>query len=188
MPMPTPSRIRSPIRLTSRPTPSAELSRISANALTTAPAAARDTPKLRANSGIAGATMPKPAATKKATAASTATSRGRPRNGPLAISLACWRIGGLPALVDIGPDPPVVQLGDGLAGSGAERRQLGGGRVRPGLFDGARARDHRAHPGLVDHPAQRRGGRWQPVRQQLGELPGGVHAGVEVHPGERLAD
>src|SRR4051794_27270044 len=152
MPMPMPSTSRSPIRLTSRPTPRAELSRISANALTTAPAAVRDTPKLRANSGIAGATMPKPAATKNATADSTATSIGRPRSGPVEISLGCEGCSGstrLPALVDIRGDPAVVQLGDGLVQLVAQRRQLGGRRVRPGLRHVPGTRDHRADTGLV---------------------------------------
>ncbi len=87
MVMPVPSTTRSPSRFTSRPQPSAETSRISAKALITAPAAVRETPKLRAKTGIAGATMPKPAATKNATADSTATSTGSPRSGPRPISV-----------------------------------------------------------------------------------------------------
>jgi hypothetical protein len=53
-----------------------------ANALMTAADAVRSTPKCRAKTGIAGATMPKPTAMLKATAARTETSRGRPAKGP----------------------------------------------------------------------------------------------------------
>src|ERR1700760_689903 len=76
--MPVPSTTRAPIALTSRPTPSADASRIRANALTTAAAAVRETPKLRAKIGMAGATIPNPPATKNATTDSTPTSGGRP--------------------------------------------------------------------------------------------------------------
>ena len=77
-----PRTTRAPKAFTIRPTPSADTNRINANALITADEANRSTPKLRANSGIAGATIPNPAATKNATAASTATSRGSPASGP----------------------------------------------------------------------------------------------------------
>src|SRR6185437_8488791 len=139
--MPVPSTTRSPIRFTSRPTPSAETSRISAKALTTPAAAVRDTPKLRANTGMAGATMPKPAATKNATADSTATSIGSPRSGPrpisrtLAGSPGSAGSVGLPALMDIRPDPPVVQLGDLSQHAGRQRREFGGRGIGPGLGD-----------------------------------------------------
>ena len=52
---------------------------MSAKAETTAPAAAGPTPNCRANSGMAGATMPKPRATQNATSARTKVSRGSPR-------------------------------------------------------------------------------------------------------------
>src|SRR5450759_3424402 len=58
----------------------------------TAPAAVRPTPNCRANSGIAGATTPKPTATEKATAASTPTSRGSPRVGLVGTSRSCQRV------------------------------------------------------------------------------------------------
>ena len=48
--------------------------------LITALAAKAETPKVRANSGMAGITMPKPSATQKAIAANTPTSGGSPRN------------------------------------------------------------------------------------------------------------
>jgi hypothetical protein len=41
-------------------------------------AAIVDTPKVRAKTGIAGARIPKPSATQKATAVTTPTSSGRP--------------------------------------------------------------------------------------------------------------
>jgi hypothetical protein len=53
--------------------------RTSANALITLAAAAVLTPNSRAKSGMAGAAIPYPSATVKATAARAATSRGRPR-------------------------------------------------------------------------------------------------------------
>ena len=86
--MPVPSITRPPKRLTSLPTPSAAAMRVNAKALITALEANASTPKLCANSGIVGATMPKPAATKNATLASTATSRGRPSSGPRRMSRA----------------------------------------------------------------------------------------------------
>ena len=54
---------------------------MNANAEITAAAAVRVTPNSRANTGIAGARIPKPIATANATALSTTTSRGRPRAG-----------------------------------------------------------------------------------------------------------
>ena len=96
--MPAASSTRSPKALTSRPTNGAITSRISANALTTAPAAALPTPNSRANSGSAGATRPKPSATMKATPVSARTSGGRSRKSthystgrpsPRAISIRC---------------------------------------------------------------------------------------------------
>lgn len=72
---------RSPYRSTNRPPPRADTKRISAKAEMTAPAAVLPTPNERANSGIAGATTPKPTATETATAARTVTSRGSPVNG-----------------------------------------------------------------------------------------------------------
>src|SRR5450755_2707196 len=80
MPMPVASTTRSPMASTRRPTPSAEASRMKANADSTAPTSARPTPKWCANSGMTGATMPNPTATLNATAASTATSFGRSPN------------------------------------------------------------------------------------------------------------
>src|SRR5664279_4680410 len=65
----------------------------------TAPAAVRPTPNCRANSGIAGATTPKPTATEKATAASTPTSRGSPRVGLGGTSRSCQ---------PVEPNPPPV--------------------------------------------------------------------------------
>src|SRR5512135_2659718 len=79
--MPRASTRRSPNRSTSRPLPSADTNRIAAKIEMTVPAEVRPTPKCRANSGIAGATTPKPTATANATAASTPTSRGRSRSG-----------------------------------------------------------------------------------------------------------
>src|SRR5674536_111776 len=67
----------------------------------TAPAAVRPTPNCRANSGIAGATTPKPTATEKATAASTPTSRGSPRVGLVGTSRSCQ---------PVEPNPPPVSL------------------------------------------------------------------------------
>jgi hypothetical protein len=75
--------VRSPNRSTSEPPPKAETKRKNAKALTASPTAVVPTPKDRANSGIAGATMPKPSATTKATTARIPTSRGssdRPRH------------------------------------------------------------------------------------------------------------
>src|SRR5450631_736806 len=81
IPIPVAMTMRSPTRLTRRPANGAVSRRISANADTTALASALLTPKCLANSGIAGATMPKPRATEKATAERTATSGGRLRSG-----------------------------------------------------------------------------------------------------------
>jgi hypothetical protein len=50
---------------------------MNAKTLTTELAANADTPNDFANTGITGATMPKPRATQKATVVSAATSRGR---------------------------------------------------------------------------------------------------------------
>jgi hypothetical protein len=74
---PAVSTDRSPNRSTSEPPLNAETNRKKANALTARPTAVVPTPKERANSGIAGATMPKPSATTKATTERTPTSRGR---------------------------------------------------------------------------------------------------------------
>ena len=72
----------SPNRSIRRPAGSAPATRISANALTTLAAVAVLTPNWRANSGMAGATIPYPSATVNETAVRTSTSRGRSRNGP----------------------------------------------------------------------------------------------------------
>ena len=66
----------SPIRPTNRPLTGAKRTRATANALTTADAAATLTSKLRANTGSAGATTPYPIAIMKAAKTSTRTSRG----------------------------------------------------------------------------------------------------------------
>ena len=81
MPIPVASTTRSPRRLTNRPATGAEAKRTSANTEMTAPAAKLLTPKSLANSGIAGARIPKPRATEKATAVRTATSGGRDPKG-----------------------------------------------------------------------------------------------------------
>ncbi|CAB4851330.1 unannotated protein [freshwater metagenome] len=78
-----PRTVRSPTRSTMRPAGSALTRRTSAKTLTTALAQKAETPNVSAKSGIAGATMPKPRATQKATSASTNTSRGS-----LALALA----------------------------------------------------------------------------------------------------
>ena len=72
----------SPKRSTRRPAGSAPTTRISANTLITPAAAVTLTPNWRANAGMAGATIPNPSATVNETAVRTATSGGRPRNGP----------------------------------------------------------------------------------------------------------
>src|SRR5450631_1587100 len=59
----------------------AEAKRTRANTEMTAPAARLVTPKFLANSGMAGATIPKPSATEKATTVRTATSGGRDPKG-----------------------------------------------------------------------------------------------------------
>src|SRR3954468_13295271 len=81
MPMPVASTRRSPTESMSRPVGNAKTIRRNANALMTEAAAALPTPKSRANTGSAGATMPKPSATKNATTTSTPTSRGRSARG-----------------------------------------------------------------------------------------------------------
>ena len=67
---------RSPNRSTSRPPANAETNRMRAKTLMTEDAAKFETPNDWANTGIAGATMPKPRATHAATTARTRTSRG----------------------------------------------------------------------------------------------------------------
>ena len=57
---PAASTTRSPNRSTSVPPLNADTNRKKANALTASPTAVVPTPKARANSGMAGATMPKP--------------------------------------------------------------------------------------------------------------------------------
>src|SRR5476649_2292476 len=81
MPIPVARTTRSPRRLTSRPATGADTKRTNANTEMTAPAAKLLTPKFLANSGIAGATIPKPRATENATAVRTATSGGRDPKG-----------------------------------------------------------------------------------------------------------
>jgi hypothetical protein len=83
MSSPAVSTHRSPNRSTSEPPLKAETNRKNAKALTASPTAVVPTPKARANSGMAGATIPKPSATTKAMTARTLTSRGkspRPKN------------------------------------------------------------------------------------------------------------
>jgi len=72
----------SPKRSTRRPEGNAAATRISANTLITLAAAAVLTPNWQAKAGMAGATIPNPSATVKATDARIATSGGRSRNGP----------------------------------------------------------------------------------------------------------
>lgn len=72
--------VRSPNRLTAQPAAGLLTSRMAAKTLITALAAKAETPKVRANSGMAGITMPKPSATQNAMAARTLTSRGNPPN------------------------------------------------------------------------------------------------------------
>src|SRR3954463_12026269 len=81
MPMPVASTRRSPTESMSRPVGKAKTIRRNANALMTEAAAALPTPKSRANTGSAGATIPKPSATKNATTTRTPTSRGRSARG-----------------------------------------------------------------------------------------------------------
>src|SRR5665811_1262284 len=81
MPIPVASTRRSPKRLTNLPAPGADAKRTSANTEMTAPAAKLLTPKSLANSGMAGARIPKPRATENATAVRTATSGGRDPKG-----------------------------------------------------------------------------------------------------------
>src|SRR5262249_56169915 len=92
----------------------------------------------------------------------------------------------LPAVVPLGPDAPVVNVLDAPQLLAGQRRQRRGAGVLPRLFDVPRAGDHRGDAGLLDDPAQRDLGRGSPGRHQGGELARGVHAGVEVHPGEGL--
>src|SRR5690606_14824543 len=70
--------LRSPRRFTIHPAAGLLINRMKAKTLITALAAKAETPKVRAKSGIAGITIPKPSATQKAIAASTVTSRGSP--------------------------------------------------------------------------------------------------------------
>src|SRR3954464_395491 len=79
--MPVASTSRSPTESISRPVGNANTIRRNANALMTEAAAALPTPKSRANTGSAGATIPKPSATKNATTTRTPTSRGRSARG-----------------------------------------------------------------------------------------------------------
>ena len=79
MKIPMPRITRSPTRSTSQPAGGEDTNRVSAKIEMTALAANAETPKSLANSGMTGKTMPKPTATAKATAVSTATSRGMPR-------------------------------------------------------------------------------------------------------------
>lgn len=69
---------RSPRRSTRAPDNGEVMNRTSANAEMTELASSALTPKERAKTGNAGARMPKPSATQKATAERIATSRGRP--------------------------------------------------------------------------------------------------------------
>ena len=83
---PEASTRRSPSRSVNQPAKGEEMKRISAKADTTDDAARALTSKLEAKIGIAGMTIPKPSATKKAMVARIQTSRGsdsweeRPRN------------------------------------------------------------------------------------------------------------
>ena len=81
MPIPVDITSRSPIRFTKRPATGAEAKRTSAKTEITPPAEKLLTPNSLANSGIAGATIPKPRATENATAVRTATSGGRDPKG-----------------------------------------------------------------------------------------------------------
>ena len=75
---PVDSTERSLKRLIIAPAAGELMNRTSANTLMTELAARAETPKVRANTGMAGARMPKPRATQKATAVTTPTSSGRP--------------------------------------------------------------------------------------------------------------
>jgi hypothetical protein len=77
---PTVKIILSPKRFTHKPARGAEANLIKANTETTELAASALTPKDLAKTGIAGATIPNPIATKKAIKESTATSFGSPRS------------------------------------------------------------------------------------------------------------
>src|SRR6266536_5155208 len=137
MPMPVASITRSPNAFTSRPANGAVTSRAAANALITAIASVVLTPKWRANSGIAGATTPKPTATMNATAASAPTSAGSSLNGPrrsTSTDHAGWTRAGLCRL----PRQPRVR---GVHHALDVWRQLAG--------------EHVLQAGLVQHPAQR---------------------------------
>ena len=61
----------------------------------------------------------------------------------------------LPARVNVGADQAVVDVAHAGELLLAQRRERGRGRVRRDLLGVARARDHGADAGLVDHPAQR---------------------------------
>src|SRR5215211_6166170 len=81
----------------------------------------------------------------------------------------------LPAVMDVRADEAVVDLGDAGQLLLAERWQLGAGGVLAYLVGVAGARDHDAHPGLVDHPAQR----------ELRDRDAGPHQAVQLaHSGE----
>ena len=92
MPMPVARTTRSPSRLTRLPPAKAETKRMRAKTLMTDDAAKLETPKVLAKTGMAGARMPKPSATKNATAVSTATSRGSPYIGE-ALDEGSWTVG-----------------------------------------------------------------------------------------------
>lgn len=70
--------MRSPKRSTSRPETKPDEKRAIAKAETISPIAALLTPKDRANTGMAGSTIPNPIATKKEAEIATFTSRGNP--------------------------------------------------------------------------------------------------------------
>src|SRR5580658_3086745 len=90
-------------------------------------------------------------------------------------------------MVDLGPDPPVVDGLDGAELSVGKWRQFGGGRILLRLTRVARPGDDGGHARLLDHPGQ--GGlSWgRSWRRQCGELAGRVDTGIEVDAGERLA-
>src|SRR5512133_3847736 len=59
----------------------------------------------------------------------------------------------LPAVVDVGPDQPLVDLGDPCQLLFGERRERGAGCILLCLVGIAGAGDDDADAGLVDHPA-----------------------------------
>ena len=103
--------------------------------------------------------------------------------------------------MDVGPQVLVVQPLDLAQRLRAKGRKGRGGRVLPGLRGTARAGDDRAHPRLLDRPAQRRlGGRRRAAvscaripgegarsGRDGGELGRRPHASRVVHAGEGLA-